>query len=324
MTGAVVGLARRLLWNGTEEPHMRASIHVTVLVIGVAAGGCATAPPIVHLYPTSPTVVWSSGRAAVTREEAGVRVAVAFDHQDGPNLGLRVEVSNQTAGQLDVDPQSFTFTTCQAAALSSCTPTRRVIDPETTLAALEVRQARERAAAANSQAMLGTLVILSAVSDVASVASGHPSATTGVGTAAAAGLAQGDAAQRDSTLASIAVQQRIWSDEALRRNTLFPGQGTAGQVYAPIDLDAQMVWIHVKVGPHVFSIPFRQVVTRLSPYGEQPNETLSRAIAEAQARAVTAHFSTARIVGSSPSSDVTVLALQVAKARARSAGVTAR
>jgi hypothetical protein len=219
-------------------------------------------------------VVWLSGRAAVTREEAGVRIAVAFDHQDGPNLGLRVEVSNQTTGQLDVDPQAFTFTTCRAAAPASCTPTRRVIDPERTLAALEVRQARERADAANSQALLGTLVILNAAADVASVASGHASSTTGVGTAAAVDLAQGDAVQRDSTLASLTVQQRIWSDEALRRNTLFPGQGTAGRVYTPIDLDAQMVWLHVKIGPHVFSIPFRQVVTRLSPYGEQPNETL--------------------------------------------------
>jgi hypothetical protein len=237
---------------------------VGLLVIGVATVGCATPAPIVRLYPSTPGVVWVAGRAAVTREQGGVRVAAAFDHQDGLNLGFRVEVSNGTAATLDLDPSQFTFTSCRTSVLKSCAPTRRVIDPEAMLAALDVKQSTAQADGANTQALLGTMALLSAVGDVASAAGGHANRNTGVGTMAAIGLAQSNAAESDSTLASIAVQQRIWSDEALRRNTLYPGQGTGGRVYVPIYPDAGVVWLHVQIGQRVFSIPFRQEVTRIS------------------------------------------------------------
>ena len=110
-----------------------------LLVIAVPmAVSCATPGPLVSLYPKSPNVVWVEGRAAVTREEGGVRVAVAFDHRDGPNLALRVEVENGTDQSLDVDPHQLTFTTCIGDLISSCRPTQRVIDPEQVLTALEV------------------------------------------------------------------------------------------------------------------------------------------------------------------------------------------
>jgi hypothetical protein len=205
------------------------------------------------------------------REEGGVRVGVAFDHQDGPNLGVRVEVENDTDHPFDLDPHALTFTPCAGTLAASCGPTRRVIDPEEVLAGLQVRSSREQADAANSQALLGTLVILSAVGDVASVASGHANRHTGEGTVASAALMQSDAAARDSSLASISVQQQIWSNEALRRTTLFPGRGTAGRIYVPIYLAANVVWIHVGAGGHTFSIPFRQQVTRLDATGAAVN-----------------------------------------------------
>jgi hypothetical protein len=238
---------------------------VRLLVTAVLVAGCATPSPLVRLHPKSPDVVWVSGRATVIREDGGTRVAVAFEHQDGPNLGLHVEVENGTEGKLYVDPSEFTFTSCRTADLGSCDLTRRVVDPERVLLALDERQSRERADAANSQALLGTLVVLNAVGDVASVASGRADHNTGQGTVATAALMQSDAAARNSQLSAISVQQSIWSNEALRRNTLFPGRGTAGRVYVPIDLNAQIVWLHVRTGGHVFSFQFQQVVTRPMP-----------------------------------------------------------
>jgi hypothetical protein len=237
------------------------------LLATVAAASCATPAPIVRLFPTSNDVVWVSGRASVARDEGGVRVAVAFEHQDGRSLGLRVEVENDTADKLEVDPSAVTFTQCRAMAIETCGPTHRVIDPERMLAALDERQSREQADAANSQAFLGTMVMLSAVGDVASVASGHANRHTGDSTAVAYDVMQGDAAAHNSELASMGVQQQIWSNEALRRSTLFPGRGAAGRVYVPIDLGAQIVWLHVQTGGHTFSFPFRQDVTRLDPQG---------------------------------------------------------
>jgi hypothetical protein len=224
--------------------------------------GCVTPAPLVRLAPNSSQIFWVSGRATVAREEGGVRVAVAFEHQSGMTLGLRVEVQNASAGQLDVDPREFTFTACGTASIDSCAPTRRVIDPEQVLAGLDERQSREEAAATGSQTLLGTLVILNAVGDIAAVASGHADFHTGQGTATAAALMASDAAARDATLSSISAQQTIWTNEALRRSTLVPGRGIGGRIYLPIYLDAQIVWLHVRSGGRVFSFPFRQVVNR--------------------------------------------------------------
>jgi hypothetical protein len=236
-----------------------------LIVIAAVAVGCATPGPLVRLYPSVPDVVWVSGRATVTREQGAVQVAVAFEHQDGPTLGLRVEVQNGSAAALDVNPSEFTFTTCSDLGLDTCGLTARVIDPEQVLLALDERQSRERADAINSQRGYTALVILSAVADTATLASGHSDSHTGEGTLAAATAGEVDANARETHLASIAAQQGVWSNEAFRRNTLVPGRGAGGRVYIPIDLKARIVWLHVRTGGHVFSFPFRQTVTQLTP-----------------------------------------------------------
>jgi len=236
-----------------------------LFVIGAALSACATPAPLVRLYPSSQEVVWVSGRASIVREQNGVWVAAAFEHQDGGSLGLHVEVKNQSGAQLDLNPRELTFTACRGPRVDSCAPTRRVIDPEQVLATLDERQSRERADAVNTQAALGTLVILTAVGEVATVASGHANGSTGDAMMGSALLMQSTAAAYDSSLASIAMQQQIWSTEALRRTTLFPGRGAAGRIYLPIDLDAQIVWLHVRAGGLTFSFPFKQTVTELAP-----------------------------------------------------------
>ncbi len=134
-----------------------------------------------------------------------------------------------------------------------------MIDPEQILTALEVAQSRGVAEASNSQAFYGTLVLLNAVGEVASVAQGRP--TTGSGTLVAASAMEGAAAAHNSTQASIAEQEQIWSNQALRRNTLFPGQGTSGLVYLPINYQARYVWLQITVAGRLFPFHFAQAVT---------------------------------------------------------------
>ena len=74
---------------------------------------------------------------------------------------------------------------------------------------------------------------------------------------------EGDAAAGNSAQASLAAQQQIWSDQALRRNTLFPGQGTSGLVYLPINYQARYVWLQITVAGRLFPFHFVQVVTRV-------------------------------------------------------------
>jgi hypothetical protein len=77
---------------------------------------------------------------------------------------------------------------------------------------------------------------------------------------------ESDAAARDSAQASIAVQQQLWSDQALRRNTLFPGQGTTGLVYLPINNQAVYVWLQITVAGRLFPFHFAQVITPVDPW----------------------------------------------------------
>jgi hypothetical protein len=237
---------------------------VPLFMIAAAAASCATPSPLVRLYPSSEDVIWVAGRAALVDEEDGVQVAVSFDHQYGHKLGLRVEVENRTNERIDVDPSTFKFTDCPSMAIESCKHARRVIDPERVLVELDAQESREQADAVNSQAFLGTVVILSAVGDVASAASSHGHRSTGSNTANAIDVMESDAAAHDSELASVGAQQQIWSNEALRRNTLFPGQGTAGRVYIPIDRSAELVYLYVKAGGHTFPFAFQQTITRVS------------------------------------------------------------
>jgi hypothetical protein len=141
-----------------------------------------------------------------------------------------------------------------------------VIDPERVLLALDETQSRERAKTINGQALLGTLVILNAVGDAATIASGRADRNTGAGTVAAGSMMQTAAIASETQRSSLTHQQVIWSNEALRRNTLFPGSGIGGRVYVPIDVDASVVWLHVRTGGRVFSFPFQQVVTQVAEH----------------------------------------------------------
>jgi hypothetical protein len=233
-------------------------------LIAATSAGCATPAPLVRLTPKSADVVWIGGRASVQETNNNIRVGTAFEHQDGPMLALRVEIENDTTARMEVGPEDFTFTDCLGEAVTSCLPTLAAFDPEKVLANLDVARARDVADASNAQALLGTLVILSAVGDLGSRHS------SGIRTAVAVDNLQGNAVAHDSAQASFGVQRQMWSDQALRRNTLDPGQGTSGLVFLPIDLRAGYVWFNVRLPGAVFQFPFKQVVTQILPTAGPP------------------------------------------------------
>ena len=231
-----------------------------VVSASVLAAGCATPAPIVRLTPQSPNVVWVSGRMAVEREHAGVRVATAFERQDGGNHAVHVEIENQGDQPIEVGPEDIWFAPCAGTQLASCAPSRGVINPEQALIALDVRESKERADAVNNQAAMTPFLILSAVGDVAQVASGHANASTGAGTAVIAASMDADQAQHETAALNIAAQREVWSNVALRRTTLFPGRGVTGNVFFPVDLQREFVILCIRAHGEIFSFWFRQTV----------------------------------------------------------------
>src|SRR6516162_9091223 len=161
-----------------------------VTVVGSVAG-CATPGPIVRLDPRTPDrVVWVAGRAVLETEQAGVRVAAAFEHQESAGLGVRIEIENGTAAPFEVGPAGITFMTCKSLDNATCDGSWSVVDPESMLEDLDQAQSRTVANATNQAAFDTTLVLLNAVGDVGTVASGRADATTGLGTVAAANNAE--------------------------------------------------------------------------------------------------------------------------------------
>jgi hypothetical protein len=227
--------------------------------------GCATPRPIVRLEPNTQDIVWVGGRASVQQESEGIRVAAAFEQQRGDALGVRVEVHNGTEERLEVGPQKIWYSACTSPAVETCSPSRKVIDPEAMIAAIDEKRSVEVAEVHNSQARLGALVLLSAAGDIAQVASGRADRTTGLGTATSASWMESDATRRGAGLSGLEAQRQSWSNEALRRNTLFPAQGTSGEVFFPIVPDARFVWLQLRVGTQRFVFHFRQTVREVRP-----------------------------------------------------------
>jgi hypothetical protein len=226
--------------------------------------GCATPAPLVRLHPnTGEDVFWMSGRAAVKKQSGGVQVAAAFEHQLGKRLGLRVEVRNGTGERIEINPDFISFVTCAGEDDSSCSDYKRVVDPEQVIESLDARRSREIADAADDRALNTAMVFLSAVGDVAEIASGKTSPTTGLQTDAIATRGDNAESNHHRALSDIAARRALWADAALRRSTLEPGDGVAGFVYIPYRKQARYVWLQVSTGDRDFTFCFRQTTRRV-------------------------------------------------------------
>jgi hypothetical protein len=244
---------------------LRLRILAFVILAAAAPAGCATPSPIVRLEPRTRNVVWVAGRAVVAKEKDGVRVATAFERQDGNLLAVRLEVENLTPNAIEVSPSRFTFATCPTADTESCVGAYSVVDPEEAIQALDQNGSRARAAAHNEAVLDTTLVLLSAVGDVATIADGKSDRTTGLTTVALAEHGQAAMARAEATQGSIEHRRQVWSDVAFRRSTVGPGHGASGLVYMPAEPSARYVWLYVEAGGRTFPFGFVQQVQRVEP-----------------------------------------------------------
>ena len=227
------------------------------LAFAFVLSGCVTAQPVVRLSPRAPDAVWVAGRSVVTYQQGGVRVAAAFDHQDGESLAFRIEVENDSADRLEVDPKAMWFFTCTTQ--SECSPGERVADPEDRLLALDAQRSNQEAQNANGQTASAVLVFLSASADIAAAARGHVR-DVGQNTADMASASQASAEAGEHALAHVDSERSMWSTAALRRTTLFSGHGAAGFVFVPVVPSARYVSLNVSVNGHPFWFAFNQTV----------------------------------------------------------------
>jgi hypothetical protein len=234
-------------------------VKLSLLLLALLGAGCATAGPVVRVYPDEPNAVWRAGRGIVEREVNGARVAVAFDRQDEDRLVFRVEVENTGADRFDVEPKNVGYIPCVG---DKCQRMQPVADPEAALVAIDVARSRERASASNSETASGVLLLLGLFAEVGAIASGdgRAAARIAVDSAAVASDAETSAARSERTIDSLSAAKVSWEAAALRRTTLFPGRGLAAEVYLPINPSVTNLKVGVKVRQESCWFPFRQVV----------------------------------------------------------------
>src|SRR5205814_1480151 len=103
-------------------------------------------------------IVWDAGRAVVSQESDGLRVAAAFEQQEGHLLAFRVEVENDTSDPIDFDPTDVSYVACGHE--HNCTPSYPALDPESQLVVLDRAHADEVAAGANQEAIGVALMLI--------------------------------------------------------------------------------------------------------------------------------------------------------------------
>lgn len=239
----------------------RLEIASIAAIVGGMSLGCATPGPVVRLDPQlTSDVTWVAGRAVLAKEQSGVRVAAAFEHQDGQRLVLRIEIHNDTDQPFVVGPRDLTFMPCNVGQNIACPYSYPIVDPEAELLALELAGAHQRAAAANEQAVYVPLLLLSVFGDVGSLATGEHRGTAGLHTASLVSRMEASAARQQRAMLSIDTQRELWSNVAFRTNTVPPGAVVGGLVYLPIHLSAQYLWVHVRAGGQIFPFRFQQRV----------------------------------------------------------------
>jgi hypothetical protein len=232
-----------------------------LLLLACAAGlsGCFTPAPVIRLTPDMPGVVWQDGRAIVASERPGLRVAVAFEEATD-QIAMRVELQNTSEHQLDVDPSKMLYRTCTEP--NACTLPMSVIDPEQVLIELDQARASEQAAQANDATVGAVFVLLNATASVAAVASGDTrQASRSLRDGAEVAARTDESIDRhEANIAGIEGTRYKWSAVAMRRTTLFPGKSMAGFVYLPIDPNANLVWLSVRVHGQDNWFSFKQQV----------------------------------------------------------------
>jgi len=222
----------------------------------LAAAGCATPEPVVRLQSMATNATWIAGRSVEAKEMGGVRVAAAFDHQDAGRIAFRVEFANGSDHPIDIGPDAMTFNRCEKDWGTEI----MVADPEEAIADLDAAGARERARAENDSLALAPLLFLSVVGDVATVATGKTSSTTGLQSAALADRMDHREARHANAVQALGAEKQVWMDAALRRTVVPPGGVASGLVFIPTRTKARFVRLNVWAGKLAFTFLFKQQV----------------------------------------------------------------
>ena len=201
----------------------------------------------------------------MVQEQDGLRVAVAYDRNFEERIAFRLEVVNQSATTVLVDPRQLVCSYCslyphsQINFKQACPERIAFVDPESEALAVEVAQVQAEASHQNEQAWNTGMMFLTVVGDVALASKGRPSNSSAF---VAASMSTSEAHHEQSQVRYGSALE-FWQSATLRRTTLGTGEVTSGLVLVEQRPNVPLVILSVVVGGKDFRFDFDQ--TTLNP-----------------------------------------------------------
>lgn len=252
--------------------HRIFSVLPSTLLIALLTTACTTIspPPQYTLKPADEAAAnWNRGRGSIVKNLAGVEIEVTPPPENfTQDIPCYVRISNRGDDTLTVVPAQFSY--LMSYRLDTITPgtIARAYNPEDMIEHYELAMNEETSSYDTQRNVDGVVSIVSGVLDLISIftdsdeekerkrcESHHRREDEAAGR---------DAAERshELTMNSLYASQRFWTNKALRRTTVFPGEYIDGIVVFPIQVGAQLIDIRYATDADTASFRFRVEQTR--------------------------------------------------------------
>jgi len=214
--------------------------------------GCAAPVPVVRLEPITDRGSWWHGRWVETVAHEGLEVTLEHDAAATGLVQFDVQIANHTGVAVIVRPgDSFIADATPGSAPADA------IEPEQQILALDRTLAAAKAAETNRLGIEAMLGLATLVADLATPA-GQQTDSDASRAQDALDEANRDAAEvaHERRMAAIRARREQWTDVALRRTTLLPGETVAGRLSFRRPRTARRWTVHVRVGWQDFEFAF--------------------------------------------------------------------
>jgi len=233
--------------------HWEAKIMIRTIsraaAVAVLATACS-APTVVSVEVAEEPSEYYKGRPILREEGERATAYLNFEDRAGGEHRFFLAAKNTSEEPITVDPAAITMT---AFASDTLLETRRAIDPEKKLRALERRQAELDDSHAASTGCFAVLTIFDIVAD-ATDDDHYDDYGAGV-------LANWERENVDYEIESgeIEAVSAHWRNDVFRKTTIYPGEDFGGFLYLPLVPLADSLEVVAPIAGEEFSFRFRQV-----------------------------------------------------------------
>src|SRR5262245_58627611 len=96
--------------------HLQVQRLAGVCALPVLLFACATPAPVIRLSPRGTVTKWVQGSGVLEQEKDGLRVAIAYDRNQGGMVAFRLEVANNSPVPVVVDAPRSRCYYCKVTA----------------------------------------------------------------------------------------------------------------------------------------------------------------------------------------------------------------